>query len=80
VALINCLDCGQPVSEQAGVCPHCGRPPGPSVPMVGTPAGRAQLVAITGCIVILAVVAVAGFLLVFAWDEIVAILRMLAGR
>jgi predicted amidophosphoribosyltransferase len=24
--IINCIDCNQPISEVAKMCPHCGRP------------------------------------------------------
>lgn len=34
MALVSCLECGNPVSEDAEACPRCGRPPN-SGPIVG---------------------------------------------
>ncbi len=46
MALINCPDCGQPVSDQASACPKCARPLGQSVASLGR--GPVQTVEQTG--------------------------------
>lgn len=34
MALINCRECGKPVSTEASACPNCGAPPKPGAPPV----------------------------------------------
>ncbi len=72
--LALCPACSATISAEAHACPYCGHP----LPL--TPAARGQLMAILALVVIGTVLAGAAFLAVFAWDDILTIVRHLLGR
>lgn len=63
MALINCPSCATEVSDQAAACPRCGHPIKPAPPPPPPPKKPA------GCLTQIAVLSLAGFLLMFFFHD-----------
>jgi uncharacterized protein (DUF983 family) len=72
VPLAPCPACGASLSDRAPACPRCGHPL--------APAPRGQLAAIMVLVIVGSLLVFGAALLFVSWDDVVVIIRHLAGR